>query len=231
MTELEKKDLIDFKICAPDKIEVIYSGVEMDALRVSQGTVQRMKDEQSGGQKRFTVGMVGRLEAVKGPHYFIEAAKYVLDESKNVKFLVVGDGSMRNELEKQVRALGISEHVVFTGWIEDVGSVLYALDILVLPSLNEAVGRSVLEAQAVGVPVVATRVGGVSEVVKDGVTGVLVTAQDAHALAGAVLLLLNDDAKREGMSEAACGWVDEKFSDRLMVKHFEGLYERMVQHA
>jgi glycosyltransferase involved in cell wall biosynthesis len=231
LTELEKKELIDFKICAPEKIEVIYSGVELDALRVFQYTVQHMKDEQSGSQKRFTVGMVGRLEAVKGPQYFIEAAKCVLEKLKNVKFLVVGDGSMRKGLESLVRALGISEHVVFTGWAEDVGCVLYTLDILVLPSLNEAVGRSVLEAQAVGVPVVATKVGGVSEVVKDGVTGILVPARDAHALAGAILLLLNDDSKREGMSEAACGWVDEKFSDGLMAKHFEELYERMVQNA
>lgn len=229
LTELEKADLLSFKICPASKIEVIASGVGLDALRPTQHLIEGMKNEFLKGEKTYLVGMVGRLEPVKGPRYFIEAAKLVLKEMKNVKFCVVGEGSLRGVLEKEVFDAGISERFIFTGWQEDVCLVLFTLDLLVLPSLNEAVGRSALEAQAAGVPVVATRVGGVPEVIKDGITGVLVEPGNAPQLASAILGLLTDDKKRISMGEAARGWVDEKFSDVMMGNRFAQLYERLVK--
>jgi glycosyltransferase involved in cell wall biosynthesis len=229
LTELEKKDFLSFYICFASKIEVISSGVELDALRPTQRLINGMKNEFLEGEKIYLVGMVGRLEPVKGPVYFIEAAKLVLRKKKNVKFYVVGEGSLRGALEKEVREAGIEERFIFTGWKEDVSAILFTLDLLVLPSLNEAVGRSALEAQAAGVPVVATRVGGVSEVIKDGVTGVLVEPKSAPALASAILSLLNDEAKRISMGEAGRGWVDERFSDRTMADKFKQLYSDLMK--
>ncbi|MBI5873348.1 MAG: glycosyltransferase family 4 protein [Candidatus Omnitrophica bacterium] len=227
LTELEKKDLILFNICPEYKIEVIYSGVDLDLLRPSQQILDNFKQGPSK-DKTYQVGMVGRLEPVKGPRYFIDAAEIVLKQKSNVKFMVVGDGVLKDALQKRVMDSGLAEKIIFTGWREDVNSILFTLDILVLPSLNEAVGRSALEAQGLGVPVVAANVGGLPEVVKDGVTGFLVEPKDPAALAGALIKLLNDDNKRREMGQAARGWVDEKFSDRVMVEKFEGLYKKLI---
>ncbi len=224
LTELEKKDLISFKICPEEKIEVIYSGVDLDFLRPSQELLDKIRKEASS-EKLYRVGMVGRLEPVKGAQYFIDAAFFVLKEKENVKFIVVGDGSLKLGLEKKVFDSGYAEKIIFTGWREDVNTILVSLDLLALPSLNEAVGRSALEAQALGVPVIGSWVGGIPEIIKDGVTGLLVAPRDPAALAKAILLLLNDDEKRKQMGQAARGWVDERFSDRAMVAGFEKMYK------
>ncbi len=228
LTELEKKDMISFKVCPAAKCEVIYSGVEIDALRPSQSVLDRIRGVSAACQKQFCVGVIGRLEPIKGVRYFIDAAQIVAKKISSIKFFVVGDGALRSELEKYAADKGLADRFVFTGWTEEVSTILLSLDILVLPSLNEAVGRSVLEAQAAGVPVVGTKVGGVPEVVLDGVTGILVAPKDALALGEAIVSLLNDTDKRKRMSEAARGWVDEKFSDRVMIKSFEEMYLRLV---
>lgn len=228
LTELEKKDLIFFNICPESKIEVIYSGVDLDLLRPSHQILDNYK-QGSSKDKTYQVGMVGRLEPVKGPQYFIDAAEIVLKQKSNVKFIVVGDGVLKDGLQQKVSDAGLAEKIIFTGWIEDVNAVLFTLDILVLPSLNEAVGRSALEAQGLGVPVVASNVGGLPEVVKDGVTGFLVAPKDPAALADAITKLLNDDNKRREMGQAARGWVDEKFSDRVMVEKFDELYRKLIE--
>ncbi len=228
LTELEKQDMLLFRICPKEKIEVIYSGVEVGFLRPSQQLVDNIKAELSVKDKTRFVGIVGRLEPIKGVSYFIEAAKIVSQGSENVKFLIVGDGSQKEELEKIAESLGLCSNLAFMGWREDVNTILFTLDILVLSSLNEAVGRCVLEAQAVGVPVVATRVGGVPEVVLNGVTGLLVPAKDPKKLADAILFLLKNDDKRRQMSQAARGWIDEKFSDRVMAEKFSQLYKSLI---
>lgn len=229
LTELEKKDMLLFKICPQEKLEVIYSGVEVGFSRPSQHLVDNIKTELSAKDKMYFVGMVGRLEPIKGVSYFIEAAKMVTQELDNVEFLIVGDGSLKEDLKKMAESLGLSANLAFMGWREDVNTILFTLDLLVLSSLNEAVGRCVLEAQAVGVPVVATRVGGVPEVVLDGVTGMLVPPKDPKKLAEAILFLLKADDKRRQMSEAGRGWVDEKFSDRVMVQKFEEMYKKLIK--
>ena len=108
--------------------------------------------------------------------------------------------------------------LIFTGWREDIPEILSVLDIVVVPSLNEAVGRILIEAGACGKPVVATRVGGIPEVVQDNQTGILVPPKDAYELARAVISLLEDKNKRQKMGETAKNWVDDKFSASRMVK-------------
>lgn len=232
LTELEKKDFLKFRICPEDKIEVIYSGVELEALR--RGALSLPCDASGAGRGHkdvYRIGMVGRLESVKGPGYFIEAAQIISAALPEMEFLVVGDGSMRGALEKLVLERGLKNKVIFTGWLEDAAGLMKTLDLLVLPSLNEAVGRSLLEAQAVGVPVVATRVGGVPEVIQDGKTGVLVEPKNPQQLAEAVVALLKDEKRRREMAEAAKAWVDERFSALVMVEKFESLYQMLSSRS
>jgi glycosyltransferase involved in cell wall biosynthesis len=220
LTELEKRDLVKFGICKEEKIEVISSGLELDFFRKDEV----LKKDQ---RKPLCVAMAGRLEPVKRPQDFVEAAVLVLQKNKDLRFLVVGDGSLMPVLRKRVQELNLQGYIAFLGWREDIISILSEVDIFVLPSLNEAVGRSALEAQALGVPVVATKVGGIPEIVQDGRTGILINPKDPQRLAEAIIFLSENEEKREQMSEAAKKWVDEKFSDRLMVEKFAKLYKQM----
>ncbi len=227
LTELEKQDLASYKVAQPAKIVVINSGLELDRYRKININAGEKRSELRVGQDTILVGMISRLETVKGPEYFIEAARLIAEKFPEVRFIVAGDGSLRSKLEFQCKKLHISDKLIFIGWREDIPEILSVLDILVMPSLNEAVGRILIEAGACGKPVVATRVGGIPEVVKDNQTGILVPPGDAHGLARAVISLLEDEKKRQRMGETAKNWVDDKFSASRMVKGFSDLYVEM----
>jgi glycosyltransferase involved in cell wall biosynthesis len=227
LTELEKCDLDSYNVAGPDKVAVINSGLELDLYRKAGIDSARGRNELHVRHDTLLVGMIGRLEPVKGPEYFIEAAPLVLAEFPDVKFLIVGEGTLRTRLESRCRELKIAGRVIFTGWRENIPEILTTLDIVVLPSLNEAVGRILLEAGACGKPVVATAVGGIPEVVRDEETGMLVSPRDAKALAGALITLLKDREKRTAMGESAQQWVDDRFSASTMVERFTELYEEL----
>jgi len=228
MTELEKRDLIAFNITTPDKIIVINSGLELENYKEVVVDVQSIKDELHIEEDVSVIGMIGRLEPVKGPGYLIEAARMVIEQLPRVKFLVVGDGSLRNDLESQCEELGVLNEFIFTGWKEDVHSILSILDILVLPSINEAVGRVLIEAGACGIPVVATHVGGVPEIVRDDQTGILVPPRSPEALAQAIIDLITNEHRRRQMGIAAEDWIDDKFSAYRMVEKVSNSYNGLV---
>jgi glycosyltransferase involved in cell wall biosynthesis len=229
LTELEKKDMVNLKIAPENKIVTIYSGLALDEFRKNNGSARAVRASLGISDEALVVGFAGRLEPVKGPEFFIRAAAIVRHLVPGARFLVVGDGSLRPSLEEEAGRLGIADAVHFVGWQDDVNSFYGAMDILLLSSLNEAVGRSILEAQAVGVAVVATRVGGVPEIIQDGVTGILVPPHDAEALARATEKLLTDSALRASLTKAGRERVEKLFSDRAMVKRFEELYKGLVE--
>ena len=145
------------------------------------------------------------------------------------KFLVAGEGSLRNEMEEKARKLGIADKVIFAGWREDVPDMISVMDVVVQPSLNEAVGIALVEAQAQGVPIVATKVGGIPEAVVDGKTGILVPPSDAEKLAEAVSGLLADKAKRAAMGAAGRAWVQDKFRAETMAEKTSALYMELLE--
>lgn len=202
-TELEKEDMVSFKVAKPEKIVVINSGVELEDYRDVVIDGQELRDQLKLEKDKPIVGMIGRLEPVKGPQYLIEAAKLVIEDFPKISFLIAGEGSLRNELEMQCKNANILDKIVFTGWREDIPEILSTLDILVLPSLNEAVGRILIEAGASGIPVVASSVGGVPEIVNNNQTGILVRPKDPYIMAQAIISLLKDKEKRKKMGQAA----------------------------
>jgi len=227
LTELEKDDYIKFGIAPEQKVEVIYQGLELDRYTCDWKESSALKKSFGIAPGENVVGMIGRLEKVKGPEYFIEMAAHVLKRFPNTKFIVAGDGALRPELEARAEKLGVKPEVVFAGWRDDVPEVLSMLDVLVMPSLNEAVGISAIEAEAEGVSVVATRVGGIPEIVKDNVTGVLVPPADARALAEAVSALLADRTMRDRMGSGGRAWVRGRFDAREMVRKTSVLYTEL----
>jgi glycosyltransferase involved in cell wall biosynthesis len=144
------------------------------------------------------IGTVGRLAEQKAQHVLLDAVPLVLERWPNARFVLVGDGPCREELERQARSLGVGDSVVFTGFRDDVPRWLASFDVFVLSSLFEGLCYAVIEAQAARVPVVATPVGGVRETVVDGETGIIVPVADANAVAGAIVRLL------EQPDETAC---------------------------
>lgn len=228
LTELETCDLDSYNVARPEKVVVINSGLELDLYReVDIDSVQK-RNELNVSRDTVLAGMIGRLEPVKGPEYFVEAARLVKERFPQAEFLIVGEGSLRHALESRCKELSISDKTSFTGWREDIPEILAILDIVVLPSLNEAVGRILIEAGACGKPVVASRVGGIPEVIRDNETGILVPPRDVTGLANALTSLLENRGRRLTMGEAARDWVDDKFTASRMVERFSSLYTELV---
>lgn len=232
LTELEKKDLITFKITDEAKITIVHTVFETEKYRkLNPEEKSAKKKELRIGQDEIIVGMVGRLEPIKGPRYFIEAAQLIANKFKNVSFIVVGEGSLRKELEIQVEKAKLTEKVTFTGWRDDAVEIMNILDMLVLPSLNEAVGLVLIEAQSLGIPVIASCVGGIPEVVEDGKTGILVKAEDAQELKEAIEEIINNKEKRENMARQAEIYVKNKFKAQDFIKQISEIYEGKVKDA
>ncbi|KAB2953653.1 glycosyltransferase [Heliorestis acidaminivorans] len=174
------------------------------------------------------VGMVGRFHPVKGHAVLVKAAKEIVKLHRDVRFLLVGDGFHRPEIEEMVIAEGLSPYFIFAGFRDDVSPVYRAIDILALPSLSEGLCLTVMESMLSGCPVVASRVGGIPEVITDGKDGVLITAGDPLALAAGIVNLLEDREKMKRLSQTALKTIHERFTVKKMAERTEALYEHMM---
>ena len=153
------------------------------------------------GLRGPAVGLVANIRGSKGHAYFLEAARVVLAERPDARFLIVGDGVGFDDVQRRVKEMGLGPRVVMTGFRRDVPEIMAALDVLVLPSLkSEAMSQVIPQALAVGTPVVGTAVGGTPELVRDGETGRLVPPADAPALAAAILDLLRDPERARALA-------------------------------
>ena len=171
------------------------------------------------------LGVVARLEAEKGHPTLLDAWPAVVTAVPEARLLVVGEGSRLEALVAQAEMLGISASVVFTGRRDDIPAVTKALDVAVLPSYREAQGLTILEAMALSRPVVASNVGGIPEMVEDGVTGLLVPPHDPAALAAAIVRLLTDHPYADTLARAGHDLVHDRFCLELMVHGVEAIYD------
>jgi glycosyltransferase involved in cell wall biosynthesis len=226
LSEQEKKDYIALKIGIEDKFILIRNGIDIDKFGKATGR----RSEFGIGEDVVVIAVIARLEPVKGVIYFIRAMKNIASRFSNIVGLIVGDGTLYNQLLQEVAILGLEGYVKFLGWREDIPEILSITDIVVVPSLMEGFGIVVLEAYASGKPVVATNVGGLHEIVEDGVTGFLVPPEDSVAIADAVCRLIADKDLREGMGRR--GKIKAKqFSLENMYKELEGVYEECLLGA
>jgi len=230
LTELERNDLISFKVSKVEKIVVVNSGLELDYFKDVTVDITRKRESFGIKNAEKVVGFVSRLEPVKGAQVVIEAARGICEKFANVKFLIAGEGSLRQKLEQEAEKFNLKDKCLFLGWREDVPEILAILDVLIQPSLNEAVGRIFIEAGASGVPVVATKVGGIPEIVLDGQTGILIEPNDAQGLAQAVISLLENEEERKRMGLNAKNRVNEKFSAQSMVDSIAQIYVSLISN-
>lgn len=193
------------------RMRVILNGVDPEAVAAAAAAPPPTLPENVP-----LAGVVARLEPVKAVDVFLRAAALVAARIPDARFAVAGDGPLRCGLESLAASLGLAGRVAFLGWVEPVEPLLARLDVCVLPSRSEGLPVVLLEAMALGVPVVASAVGGVPEVVEDGVTGALVPPGDAGALAVAIERFLSDAGARAAAGGAARDRVGESFSLRGM---------------
>ena len=208
-------------------VSLIYNGVDLQRYNHQQPCCTLHEDYFLPPEAPI-VGVVARLEAEKGHRTLLEAWPLVLAAVPSARLLIIGEGSERDALEAEAASLGIEDRVVFTGRREDVPAVTAALDVAVLPSYREAQGLSVLEAMALGRPVIASRVGGIPEMIEDGVTGLLVEPHDCDALAAGIIRLLTDHPLADMLAHRGHELVHDRFCIELMVHSISDLYDEVA---
>lgn len=222
--ELNRHEALHMKLARPDKFVTIYSGIDLNRFKVS---VDRRTMQRSLGlaPDQPVVGMIGRLSEQKAPLDFVAAAKRVLQQKPQVQFIMVGDGPLANEVH---RAIGDESRIRVLGYREDIPELLSALDLFALSSLWEGLGRALTEAMIMQVPVAATAVDGVPELVTHMETGLLSPPSDPAALAANIVWALDHPAEVEAMRRRAYERVVPAFSAERMVTQIEALYDRLL---
>ena len=243
-----KKELIHIGIGKEEKFEVIPLGLELKPLLESEDYEGEFKKELGLSGDAVIIGTVGRLVPIKGHKLFLEAARLILKEfgvkslesrdkssesgaQSPVKFVVVGDGELREELEEYSKELGIKNNVVFTGFRRDLPKIYSDLDVVVLSSINEGTPVSIIEAMASGKPLVSTNVGGVPSLVKDGITGFLVKSGDINALSEVISRLVKDPDLRHKMGGEGQRGVFPLYDISELTKRMDRLYTQVIKEV
>jgi glycosyltransferase involved in cell wall biosynthesis len=220
------------------KIVTIHNGIGLFDPCLANN--ERLRMEFGIDKRNFIIGIIGRLVPVKGHNYFINAAKLILQQRQDVRFLIVGDGPLKSALESKVsamrvanisaaiRSLSLSDYVKFTGFRNDVKEIIKIMDIVVFSSLNEGIPYSLLEAMAQGKVIVATKVGGITEVVSDGENGLLVRSRDEEAIAEKCLYLLENKAIMQNLAKKAENTIKDNFSIEKMKEETIRIYEESL---
>jgi glycosyltransferase involved in cell wall biosynthesis len=209
------------------KVRVLHNGFDFPRIApagVVREASRNIRIELGISPEARIVGTVMRLSDEKNPELWVKSAELVSQHEKNAYFVVVGDGPLRERLESMAASLGIQSKVLFLGKRQDIPDLLAMMDVFVLTSKVEGLPNVLIEAQALGVPVVATHVGGVAEVFENGVTGVLVDDHSPVAVAEAVLRLFSDEAMVERSRERAPVMIRDRFSIARMVNETLKVY-------
>ena len=220
VSEELKKELVEkYRIALEKKFSVVELGFELEDL---------LKLPERGNQQTINIGIVGRLVLIKNHKMLFKACRDGF-QTRPYKIIVIGDGEMRGELEKYAEELGIRDRIEFKGWIKDLNAIYEGLDIVALTSLNEGTPVSLIEALAAGKPVVATNVGGVKDIVKDGVNGYLVESGNVEKFAKRLMELISDSEKRRTFGLNARDMAHERFTKERLIKDTEKLYNNTLQ--
>ncbi|MEJ7569033.1 MAG: glycosyltransferase family 4 protein [Gaiellaceae bacterium] len=224
-----RDDLVSLGVAPAEKFSVIRLGVELG---------ERVRTEVAGGEararlgiapERFVVGWVGRMTGVKRTDDVLESLARLRERGVDAVLLMVGDGPDRDRVEQRASELGIVRHCFFLGYQEDVSGWYQAFDAMILPSANEGTPVVVIEALAAGCPVVATSVGGVPDVIREGVDGFLVPAGDVEALAERLARLAGDPELRATMGEAGRESVPARYAVERLVNDVDELYRSLLE--
>jgi glycosyltransferase involved in cell wall biosynthesis len=228
VTDRARAELLALGVGRPDQYVTVPLGFDLGPLLAAETRRGELRAELGVGNAPL-VGIVARLVPIKAHEVFLAAAARIRGAVPAARFLIVGDGECRAAVERQVDALGLREAVRFLGWRADLDRLYGDLDVVVLTSRNEGSPVALIEAMAAAVPVVATDVGGVADVVEDGISGLLAPMDDGARIADGVVALLRDPARAAAMGQAGRRRVAAAYDARRLVADVENLYETLLR--
>ena len=226
MTDL----LVDAGIAPREKFTTIYSGMDVEPFLAANEQRQQTRAELGFRDDHVVIGKIARLFHLKGHRYLIQAASHVARRCPQVRFLLVGDGRLRRDLERQIAAAGLSDRFVFTGLVSPsrIPALIGAMDVVVHVSLREGLARALPQALIAGKPVVSYDVDGAREVVRPGETGFLVPPQQIDLLADALIQLTEDAPLRERLGGQGRALCTEPFRHEHMTARIREVYLRLL---
>jgi glycosyltransferase involved in cell wall biosynthesis len=228
LTEGEKKDYIELLNLRPASIEIIHSGVDINRYMKTRIKIKEKKISLGLNPKKLVVGTVGWLLSIKGPMVLLKAMGRIWQKHSDVELVYVGKGELEEELKTESFRMGVSDSVTFLGWRNDVHEIMPVFDLFVLPSLNEGMGRVLVEAMASGKPVVGSNVGGIPDLIKNGHNGFLVEPGDEIDLSVAIEKVLTDAKMRDEMGRKG-KTMARNFGVERMVEKIDDLYATLLQ--
>ena len=228
LTAGESKDYIDLNVYRREKLVKIHSGVDVE--KFNQVSVNAVEKKRCLGleQNDIVVGFIGWLLPIKGPMHLLKAMAMVWEHYEDTNLVFIGKGELDVDLRAEALKAGANGRVNFLGWRDDVNEIIPLFDIFVLPSLNEGMGRVLVEAMAAGKPIVASNVGGIPDVIQHDNNGLLVPPGDEKALAAAIMRLINDPEKAKKMGQRGRE-LCHRFSLDSMVEKIDLLYREITQ--
>ena len=223
VSQAVKESVVRYDRISPEKIEVLYNGIDPSRFR---GGFEHSDLRRKLGVRPedFLIGVVARLEEQKGHIYLFRALRQLIPDFPQIKILVVGEGTLRPVLEAKVKEMGFSEQILFLGTRTDIPEILASLDLFILPSLWEGFGLALAEAMSMGIPVVATAIGGVDEVICSGHDGLLVPPGEVPSLVAAVREVILDPRKYREMGKRGKETVGNKFTRAHHLARLQDLY-------
>lgn len=232
LSNIESEEFLSKGIGRSGKFLTIHNGIDLKNYQTINGNrLEELKKEIGFPLATPVITVISRLEPVKGVEVFIGALEELSKSVFQFKALIVGSGSLRQGLEKKAKSLNLGEKILFLGQRDDINEIIFLSDVVVNPAMNEGLGLVILEAQVLGKPVVATKVGGVPEVITDNQTGILVPVGDPKAMAGAISRVLKDKDLAASLIREAKKRVEIEFSKEKMISKFENLYLNLSKNT
>lgn len=228
-----RRSIERWKTARGKTLHTIYDAMDFDAIDAVEADPRVARKKLGINDNHLVVGNVAHIQPQKGHQYLVQAAQLVAEQCPDVTFVIVGGEKAKGgikELEELAQRLGIRDRVIFTGFRHDVLQVIAGFDVFVLPSVWEGFGIVLLEAMALGKPVIGTSVGGIPEVIDDKVDGFLVEPRNPAQLAARIVELLRDEALRNSMGQKGMHKVRRKFAIQEMVRRVEQVYLSTINH-
>ena len=222
VSEAVKSFLVNEAWVSKNKVKVIYNGVEVKKNKTYNFKKNKFIDKYNINKKDFLIGIIGRLSAEKGHKYLFEAIKK--NKNNNFKLLVIGEGKLENELKEYANKENIEDKIIFTGFIDDIDLIYSLIDLIILPSVRECLPMVLLEAMNYEIPAIASNVGGVSEVIKEGENGLLVEPKNVEEINEALNFFLENSNKIKRMGKNGKLILINKFSEEEMIQKTVDIY-------
>ena len=225
ISDAEKESALREKICKPSKLQVIYNGIDLEEIK---NTISKKRAELNIPEDAFVVGMVGRLSKQKAPDVFVKAAKLIKDKIPNAYFLMVGDGELRDQVEEMIHKFNLDSSFLITGWVDNPTAYMKVMNVGCLLSRWEGFGLVLPEYMACGVPIVATDVDAIPNIIKNGKNGILVDKDDYILTSNVIIKLFNDEQFRYDLIKFEKAVVKQKYSVKRVIKENIIMYNRLM---